>query len=97
MSILKKYIFLNVLFIVFHVMMFFGGIMGFGSAPDYTPKIELLKGLLFFAFIGASPNLVILVLALIRGKQIRENMKWSLLFFALVFSIYVAVFWSVLE
>lgn len=78
-------------------MILFGGVMGFGSAPDYTPKIELFKAMLALAFIGSCINLFVLLIALIRKENVRENLIWSLVFFSLVFLSYLAIFWSVLE
>lgn len=77
MSTLTKYVVLNVAMIFFHIIMFFAGVMGFGGAAGNEPKSEIFKALLFFAFIGASPNLVVLLISIIRKRKIKEHLTWS--------------------
>jgi NADH:ubiquinone oxidoreductase subunit 6 (subunit J) len=97
MSVFRKFLLVNGLLMFVHPMLFFAGIMGFGSAPDYTPKIELFKAMLSLAFVGACPNLLVFIISAFRRKEIKENLIWALIFFSLVFIVYLAVFWSVLK
>jgi NADH:ubiquinone oxidoreductase subunit 6 (subunit J) len=97
LSTFKKFMIVNIALLPFHGMMFFGGIMGFGSAPDYTPKIELLKALITFAFIGAAPNLIVLAISLFQKDRIKEHVVLTSIYMVLIMAVYFLIFRSVLE
>lgn len=97
MSVFKKYLLVNLILLFVHPMLFFTGIMGFGSAPDHTPKIELIKAILSLAFVGACANLLVFIISAFSRKNIKQNLIWALAFFTLVFTVYLGVFWSVLK
>ncbi|MFC4321350.1 hypothetical protein [Litchfieldia salsa] len=97
MTVFKKYLLVNGILLFTHPLLFFAGIMGFGSAPDYTPKVELFKAMSALAFTGGCPNLMVFLISTIRKKNIIENLIWSFVFFALVFGAYLAIFWSVIK
>lgn len=96
MSVLKKYLLVNLALIFYHPMLYFAGIMGFGSAPVYTPDSELIKGIFALAFVGACPNLFVFLISAFRRKNIKENLIWFIVFFSFVFSAYVALFWRMI-
>jgi hypothetical protein len=93
MKTFKTYALVNVALIGLHASMFFVGVMGFGSA-EYASDWEILKGLAFFSLFGASPNLLVLTIALIKKKDVKENILFASLFFSIVFTTYMLVFWN---
>lgn len=97
MSTFTKYIFLNVALIFFHIIMFFAGVMGFGGAAGNESRSEILKALLFFAFIGTSPNLLVLLIAFIKKKNLKAHLVSASVFTIIVFAAYFIVFRSVLK
>lgn len=97
MQVFIKYLVINLLLIFFHVLMFFVGVMGFGGGTGNESRIVLLQALLMFSFFGASPNLFIFLVSLIRGRKVKENALWTTVFMVLVMVAYFITFWSVLE
>lgn len=97
MGVFKKYLLVNGILLFIHPFIFFGAVMGFGSAPDYTPKIELFKAMLAIAFTGSCPNIFVFLIAVIRKDNIKENLIWSFVFFCLIFSSYLTIFWSIMD
>jgi hypothetical protein len=97
LSTIKKYMIVNIALLPFHGMVLFGGIMGFGSAPDYTPKLELLKALITFAFIGAAPNLIVLAISLFKKDRVKEHVVFTSIYMVLIMAVYFFIFRSVFE
>ena len=97
MKTFKKYLLINILLIVFHFMMYFAAVMGFGSATGLPPKIEIIIFLLVFSAIGASPNLLVFLFSAIRRKRIRENALWASVFSVMVMIGYFTVYWNLLN
>ncbi|HSO59014.1 MAG TPA: hypothetical protein VLQ66_12435 [Paenisporosarcina sp.] len=97
MKTFKKYLLINILLIFFHIMMYFGAVMGFGSATGRPPKIEIIKFLLVFSAIGASPNLLVFLFSAIRRKRIRENALWASVFSLIVMVGYFTLYWNLLD
>jgi hypothetical protein len=89
----KTYALVNAALIGFHASMYFVGVMGFGSG-EYASNWEIFKGLAFFSAFGASPNLLMLAIALFKKKDVKENMIFASLFFSIVFATYMIVFWN---
>lgn len=96
MKTFKKYLLINILLIGFHFMMYFGAVMGFGSATGRPPKLEIIKFLLVFSAIGASPNLLVFLFSAIRRKSIRENALWASVFSLIVMVVYFTVYLELL-
>ncbi|WP_017379078.1 hypothetical protein [Paenisporosarcina sp. TG-14] len=97
MKTFKEYLLINILLIGFHFMMYFTAVMGFGSATGRPPKIEIIKFLLFFSAIGASPNLLVFLFSAIRRNSIRENALWASVFSLIVMVGYFTVYWNLLN
>jgi hypothetical protein len=96
MKVFYKYLTINIFLIFFHVAMFFAGVMGFGGGTGNEPTSVLVEALLFFAFIGASPNLLVFLYSAVRKKSIKQNAIWATCFFVIVMAAYITTFWSVL-
>lgn len=92
----KKYVIVNVVMIYWHGMMFFTGVMGFGSASGSPSKMVMIQALLLFSIIGASPNLFVFLHSLIKKKDVKENALWAGVFFLIVVISYFIAFSSVL-
>ena len=96
MKTFKKYLLINILLIFFHVTMLFVAVMGIGGGTGHPPKSEMIKFILFFSSVGASPNLLVFLFSAIRRKSIRENALWAFVFSLIVMVVYFTVYWELL-
>ncbi|MFD1862022.1 hypothetical protein [Planococcus chinensis] len=60
-----QYLIFNIALILFHVFMYFVSVMGIGGGTGQEPRNEVFISLLIVAAIGASPNLLLLLNALL--------------------------------
>ncbi|MGB5944831.1 hypothetical protein [Paenisporosarcina sp.] len=97
MKTFKKYLLINILLIVFHLMMLFIAVMGIGGGTGHPSKSEMIKFILFFSSVGASPNLLVFLFSAIRKKSIRENALWAFIFSLIVMVGYFTLYWNLLN
>lgn len=92
-----QYLIFNMALILFHVFMYFISAMGIGGGTGQEPRKEVLITLLIVAAIGASPNLLLLLIALFRKARILEHVLWTAVFSIVVMAAYLYLFWSVIQ
>ncbi|MGO1057738.1 hypothetical protein ACTL32_01275 [Planococcus sp. FY231025] len=92
-----QYLIFNIALILFHVFMYFVSAMGIGGGAGQEPRNEVFISLLIVAAIGASPNLLLLINALLRKVHILENVLWTAVFSIVVMAAYLYLFWPVIQ
>lgn len=93
MNVFKIYLLFNIGLIAVHVLLYVVTVMGLGSGSEDAPRSEVVNILVFMAILGASPNLLLFLISLLRRKQVKENALWAAVFTVLVLLGYLLVFW----
>lgn len=92
-----KYLIFNIALIFFHIFMYFISAMGIGGGTGLEPRNEVFITLLIVAAIGASPNFLVLLVAVFKKDKIAENVLWAIVFSAVVMAAYLWLFWPVIQ
>lgn len=93
MNVFKIYFLINISMILLHIILYVVTVMGLGSGNEDAPRSEIVNILMFMAALGASPNLLLFLVSLLRRKQVKENALWAAVFTIIVLLGYLIVFW----
>lgn len=93
MNVFKIYLLFNMGLIGVHVLLYVVTVMGLGSGNEGAQRSEVVNILMFMAALGASPNLLLFLVSLLRKKQVKENALWAAVFTLVVLLGYLVVFW----
>jgi hypothetical protein len=77
--------------------MYYISAMGIGGGMGQEPRNEVFITLLIIAVIGASPNFLLLLVAIFRKGKIAENVLWSFVFSGIIVAAYLYLFWPVIQ
>jgi len=93
LNVFKIYFLINISMILLHIILYVITVMGLGSGNEDAPRSEIVNILVFMAALGASPNLLLFLIGLLRRKQVKENTLWAAVFTVIVLLGYLMVFW----
>lgn len=93
MNVFKIYFLINISMILLHIILYVVTVMGLGSGNEDALRSEIVNILVFMAVLGASPNLLLFLISLLRRKQVKGNALWAAVFTVIVLLGYLIVFW----
>lgn len=92
-----KYLLFNTALLFFHVFLYFISAMGIGGGTGLEPRNEVFITLLIVAAIGASPNILVLLVSILRKDKVAEHILWTFVFSLIVMAAYLWFFWPVIQ